>query len=319
MKTLRHSFGLLLAGILLFFLIKPFVETHTEVKAASLGIQWGWLLCSFGVILFYWSAYLYPFARLLRGITEKHVSFRDAFTLFHLANITRYLPGRIWGFVRLLTLCPRFGLSKTAVGSSLTLHVGIETAIGGVIGGCLFFSEAMRETAGRVSETLGLRNSALLPIAVFCFLIGFLFLLSTVSSKSRHLLKSLRDTGAPLFSKPFGKLWLSVFVSHLLLWCCQGMAFFLSVKSLAPVVWRDAPGLTACFAFAWIVGFLSFLTPGGLGIREALLGGLLANYMPASQATLVALVCRVGMLSAEMLLAGIAFFLDRKPPCPQRT
>lgn len=70
--------------------------------------------------------------------------------------------------------------------------------------------------------------------------------------------------------------------------------------------------LTACFAFTWIVGFLSFLTPGGIGIREGLLGLLLANYMPAPQATLVALLCRVWMLSAEMVLAGVAFALNRK-------
>ena len=69
--------------------------------------------------------------------------------------------------------------------------------------------------------------------------------------------------------------------------------------------WADAGILTACFAFAWIVGFLSFLTPGGLGIREGLLGLLLSNYMIPSQATNVALLCRLWMLSAEILSAGI--------------
>ena len=58
-------------------------------------------------------------------------------------------------------------------------------------------------------------------------------------------------------------------VSHILLWMCQGLAF------------------------AWIIGFLSFLTPGDLGIREGLLGLLLANYIPIQQATLAALLCRV--------------------------
>ena len=76
--------------------------------------------------------------------------------------------------------------------------------------------------------------------------------------------------------------------------------------------WADAGILTACFAFAWIVGFLSFLTPGGLGIREGLLGLLLSNYMIPSQATNVALLCRLWMLSAEILLAGTAFLLHKQ-------
>ena len=70
--------------------------------------------------------------------------------------------------------------------------------------------------------------------------------------------------------------------------------------------------IAACYAFAWIIGFLSFLTPGGLGIREGLLGLLLANYILIQQATLAALLCRVWGLSAEGILAGIAFFVQRR-------
>ena len=305
MKTLRQSLGYLIAGILLYFLIKPFLQTHTELKDATFQVQWGWLVCSFGIILFYWSAYLSPFATLLSGITQKHVPFRAAFTLFHLANITRYLPGRIWGVVRLLSLSRQFGLSKTAVGSSLTLHVGIETALGGLIGLSLLFSPKMRETAvGMLDKISG--HTTLLSLACLGILVVTLFLMPKVSTHTREFLKTLTSLGQ------HSRLWMNVIAGHILLWICQGFAFFLFVQSFAPVQWADAGVLTACFAFAWIIGFLSFLTPGGLGIREGLLGLLLANYMPAPQATLVALLCRVWMLSAEIVLAGVAFALDRK-------
>ena len=312
MKTLRQSLGYLIAGILLYFLITPFVETHRVVTGTFFRVEWFYLLCSFGVILFYWSAYLSPFATLLRGLTGKQVSFRDAFTLFHLANITRYLPGRIWGVVRLLSLSRRFGLSKTAVGSSLTGHVGIETAIGGLIALSLLFSKQMRGTAREVLEKMP-GQTLLLAFAVMVLLGGGLFLIPKLTDHARQFLKSF----SPLMKN--ARLWVDVLAFHSLLWVCQGFAFFLFVRSFAPVLWADAGVLTACFAFAWIVGFLSFLTPGGLGIREGLLGVLLANYMPVPQATLVALVCRVWMLSAEMLLALIAFWIDRKMRCPPNT
>ena len=304
MKTLRQSLGYLIAGVLLYFLIKPFGQTHTALKDATFQIHGGWLVSSFCAILFYWSAYLSPFARLLSGITGKTVSFRDAFTLFHLANITRYLPGRIWGIVRLLSLSHRFGLSKTAVGSSLTLHVGIEAALGGLIAMTLLFSKQMRGTAiGRLEKMSG--HSLLLTLVVIGILVGILFLIPRLATHARAFLKPVT-----LLLKNV-QLWVKVLVSHSLLWICQGLAFYLFVKSFAPVQWADAGVLTACFAFAWIVGFLSFLTPGGLGVREGLLALLLANYMPAPQATLVALVCRVWMLSAEILLAGTAFLIHR--------
>lgn len=312
MKTLRQSLGYLIAGILLYFLITPFVETHRAVTGSFFRVEWFYLLCSFGVILFYRSAYLSPFATLLRGITGKQVSFRDAFTLFHLANITRYLPGRIWGVVRLLSLSHQFGLSKAAVGSSLTLHVGVETVLGGLIGLSLLFSPKIRETTVGILASFSGRT-LLLTFVVVGLLAGILFCIPKLADRVKAFLKTLRQ----LVKK--SRLWGNVLAVHSLLWICQGFAFFLFVKSFAPVEWTEAGVLSACFAFAWVVGFLSFLTPGGLGIREGLLGLLLANYMPATQATLVALLCRLWMLSAEMLLALIAFWIDRKMRCPPNT
>ena len=300
----RHSLGLLIAGILLFFLIKPFVQTHTDLKKVA--FQWQWLALSFSVLLFYRSVYTYPFAALLSGITGKQSSFRNAFTLFHLANITRYLPGRIWGVVRLLALSPRFGWSKTAAGSSLTLHVGVETALGGMIAMSLLFSTQMRATATEVLETLSGKNTLLLTIIVMAIFAGILILIPRLMEYVKGVVKTL----APFLDTP--RLWVNVLLSHSLLWLCQGFAFFLFVRSFTPVQWTDAGILTASYAFAWSVGFLSFLTPGGLGIREGLLGVLLTHYMPAKEATRVALLCRLWMLSAEMVLAAIAFLMNRR-------
>ena len=308
MKTFRQYTGILIAGILLFFLIKPFVQTHTQLKEISFQIQWQWYGVSFGFILFYWSAYLYPFGTLLSGVTQKHVCFRKAFLLFHLANITRYLPGRIWGFVRLLSLSKQFGLTKTAVGGSLILHVGIETALGGLIAISLLFSKQLRNTAQEILNKVS-GQTTLLMFAGIGIIAGAVFLIPVLSAHARQFLKTLRSIGTPLFQKPFRKHWLNIVASHIFLWGCQGLAFFLFVRSLVPVAWKDAGVLIACYAFSWIIGFLSFLTPSGLGVREGLLSLLLANYVSTPQAILIALLCRVWMLSAETTLVGVAYLL----------
>lgn len=319
MKTFRQSLGIFIAGILLFFLIKPFIQAHTQLEGTTFQIHWRWLATSFGCILVYRSLYIWPFTMLLRRISERNnIYFRDAFTLFHLANITRYLPGRIWGVVRMLSLSHRFGLSKTAVGGSLTLHVGIETALGGLIAISLLLSNQMRSTALGVLKKIS-GHTLLLTLVTVGILTGLLFLIPKVSANARRALNTLQAIGQPFCQKSF---WgsplntyrdqvVSILTSHVLLWICQGLAFYLFVRSLVPVAWTDASILTACYAFAWIVGFLSFLTPGGLGIREGLLGLLLASYISVPQATLVALFSRVWMLSAEIILAGIGLILNR--------
>ena len=186
---------------------------------------------------------------------QKQVSFRSAWTLFHLATLTRYLPGRIWGIVRLLSLSKRFGLSKTAVGSSLTLHVGIETALGGLIAMSLLFSKQMQESATEVIKKMS-AHTLLLTLAVMGILAGILFCVPKVATHVKEFLKTL----VLLLGLGNVRLWMKVFVSHSFLWFCQGVAFFLFVRSFAPVSLRDAGVLSACFAFAWIIGFLSFLT-----------------------------------------------------------
>ena len=52
---------------------------------------------------------------------------------------------------------------------------------------------------------------------------------------------------------------------------------------------------------------MSFMTPGGLGIREGVLSLFLTPCLPTGTATLVALLSRVWVIITEIILAGIAW------------
>lgn len=190
----------------------------------------------------------------------------------------------------------------------------IETALGGLIAASLLFSQHIRYTATQFLLENVSGHAVLFTLSGVGLMGGVLVFLLCRSSKARLFLKTLRQIGNRLLQKPFWKQWLHILVSHVLLWLCLGTAFFLFVQSLTPVPWAHAGILIACYAFAWLCGFLRFLTPGGLGVREGLLSRLLAHYLPASQATLVALLCRLWMLSVEIVLAGVAFFLEKHRP-----
>ncbi len=300
MKNFRQTLGILIASILLFFLIRPFIQARSELQIAYFQAKWQWIVLSYSIQFVYRSLYTYPFSKLLSSFMNKCISFRVAFTLFHLANITRYLPGRIWGVVRLLSLSQQFGLRRTAAASSLTVHIGVETILGGLIATPLLFSKNTREVARTVFEK-GPGYILILTIVMMVIVVISLFYIPQFLTRFRVSVKTL----APIIkSKGF---WVDVILGHSLLWICQGIAFYMFVHGFSRVPWTDAGNLTACFSFAWIVGFLSFMTPGGLGIREGLLGLLLTNYMPGIQAKFIALLCRLWSLSVEILLAVIAF------------
>jgi hypothetical protein len=61
---------------------------------------------------------------------------------------------------------------------------------------------------------------------------------------------------------------------------------------------------TSAGSLAWAIGFLIIFVPAGLGVREWSLGTLLVQFAALSpgQATLLAVVSRVGMIAAEVLV-----------------
>src|SRR6266536_1314431 len=67
----------------------------------------------------------------------------------------------------------------------------------------------------------------------------------------------------------------------------------------------------AAYAAAYAVGFLSLLTPAGLGVREGVLVLALGPVLPAGPALVVALVSRLWMMVFELLGATVAYLLVR--------
>jgi uncharacterized membrane protein YbhN (UPF0104 family) len=70
------------------------------------------------------------------------------------------------------------------------------------------------------------------------------------------------------------------------------------------------PALVGIFAGAWVIGFLSFLAPGGLGVREGILVYLLGFYLPSHVAIVVTLLSRLWVTAAELMGMALTFGFD---------
>ena len=86
----------------------------------------------------------------------------------------------------------------------------------------------------------------------------------------------------------------------------------------------DASLLTGGCAFvsAWLIGFVSFLTPGGLGVREAALVLLLRGQVAAADRAVLVVVATVSRLSwsvVEMTGVLVGLWLSRSSPGRQPT
>ena len=88
-------------------------------------------------------------------------------------------------------------------------------------------------------------------------------------------------------------------------WVTTGGAAYLLIRALVTHVNVSPVWLTAVYSFAWLLGFVVPLLPGGLGLRDGALIALLASRIGAGPATAVALALRVAATFGELLAIAL--------------
>jgi glycosyltransferase 2 family protein len=99
----------------------------------------------------------------------------------------------------------------------------------------------------------------------------------------------------------------------LLSWVAMGLHLGALVQGLGgsgASLWLMSIGV---FSLAWVAGFLVLIAPAGAGVREAALVLGFAAVLPAGAVLTVALLSRVLLVVADVLLAAGLFLAGRKP------
>lgn len=114
-----------------------------------------------------------------------------------------------------------------------------------------------------------------------------------------------------------------VILVNTLAWLATGGAAYLLVRALVTHLNVSPVWLAAVYSFAWLLGFIVPLLPGGLGLRDGVLVALLATRIGAGPATAVALALRVAATFGELLaiavteaVYGVLRLLGRTTPLP---
>jgi hypothetical protein len=64
-------------------------------------------------------------------------------------------------------------------------------------------------------------------------------------------------------------------ILFIVIWILQGFSFFLLATAWTSLSWSEVPRLTGAYALSHVAGLLAVFAPGGIGVREGLLGILL--------------------------------------------
>lgn len=279
-----------LALLILWFIGNRLIRDWPSVKDAFETMSWGWIGLSLIPGFFYLLPRISSWRSILRNLGVR-TRFWQAAKVWVNGEIVRYIPGNVWSVLGRLAQAGSIGTTRTVVFSSMVLEALL------LVAACTALS-AVLLTGFQAWQFPG-RTILLLVIACATLLITHRRVAQWLVNAVFRVLK--RKDQAPVVSHIA-----SAFGWMLLSWVSFGLFQLLVTKSLGvPLTFGEGITLIGVFLFSWLLGYLSFVTPSGLGVREAMTVVLLQPYMSTGQAILVAVVSRAFMILVEVVGLGI--------------
>lgn len=249
---------------------------------------------------------------LLRALAQP-IALRDSARMFFLSLIARWMPGRILYAGTRLYIGRELGLSVTAVAFAIVLEL-IYILIGGVIVTVAFAGTLL---AGVLSGP----HSALAICAAVGLIVGagaIVIRPSTLISLSRlaffrKIIKKiageeLSDANQPQLTTSSSLLLILYFTGY---WLFCGVMFGVLTNAFVNMNVDRWLACVPAFAGSWLIGFFSFITPAGIGVREYAMTVMLQHSMGQAAAIVMSVASRIAMMFTELLLAGVAYLFMR--------
>lgn len=239
--------------------------------------------------------------RVIARFEAPGLRLRTLLRIWFLSNLARYVPGKIWQFVGAVQLGRRAGVPPSVILTSLAIHTGL-TLVSAALVSLLALPVVLEEMgAAGVAVLLAAATSGILLVhpAVLNFALRMV--------PDRLAAEGLRWSGS--WSDGIRLLALSTIA-----WLIYGAAFALFTDSLVPVPLTAAPALIAANALAFLIGYAVFVSPGGLGAREAALALMLGPLGSLGVAAVVAVAFRLWLILAELTGAALVAILPGARP-----
>ncbi|HEY6409944.1 MAG TPA: lysylphosphatidylglycerol synthase transmembrane domain-containing protein [Ktedonobacteraceae bacterium] len=230
---------------------------------------------------------------------------RVCLRIYLASEFVRYIPGNVWHVLTRILWVGKYGVSRPIALASMTVELITKLAAAALIFAVSLLFWGNLDTLGSLFHhsfiiVLGMVSFVALLIILHPRILGGLLNFALRRLKRDPVVLTLSYTDILLVT-------LAWFVS----WFVAGCAFFMLVLALWPQTPLAAlPICIGIYAIAWDFGFVTFITPSGIGFRElaiTVLFHLALPAIPVGFVAIIALLSRVVSTLAELLCVGIAY------------
>lgn len=282
----------LLAAVLVFVGVFLF-RNADEIANYEYSINW---LSVLGAFLMATAAYLLNISTWARIANHcgAHASWQRHALVWSTSRLARYLPGKV------ATIYLRIeGYAGARARASISLYLEITSSL---IAACGFIL---------LCWLSGIVSLSGLHVALMAVALTGLGLLS-----SRHVLGFLADLLPPLQklipreALPRYRWWVGTVLLQVLVMLLHGLSLYFVVTAAADLPPERILELTVYYYFAGLAGMLALFAPAGIGVREAVLVGLLQTMATLPVAVVAVALARVVTVVAECALSATFHLLE---------
>lgn len=258
--------------------------------------RWGLFLLSCLVLLLGYVLSGVVWGVMVRDMGGSRLPAGTAVRVWLVANLGRYIPGKLWQIAGLALLARERGVSARVATGAAVLGQGIALMAAALVG-----------VVALLGAGPGYRTAGFWTLGVLLVL-GGLGLAPPVLKRLVPAWFRLARVDPPGPDEPGPGRVLRWGALYLLNWVVYASSFWILVKSF------DLPGTLLetgpAFAAAYVLGYVMVFAPAGVGVREGFLTVFLGPVMGAGTAVVLSVVARVWTTGVEVLPAG-ALWLGR--------
>lgn len=257
------------------------------------------LACAVAVFSAAYAFLAWTWGRVLEAVGCQ-VGFREAWRIYFIGNLGRYVPGKIWTIAGVAWMAGKTGIPPLVAGTAAVCAQAYA-----VVSSFVFFLLFL------ILRDVGLDRGQVGAIVLAGLAVCALFMSPRLLGRVVDMVTRITGRGAvtiPLATTDA----LRLTGLYILSWLLFGLGFTCFVHA---VTGGDGGGfllMTGSYAVAYVVGFLALFAPGGIGVREGVLALLLADVLPGGVAAVVAVAVRLLVTVIELACVAVSPLLVRE-------
>lgn len=273
----------------IIFLLK-FLPASIDIFSRLKTINWPVILLSVFFFQLYFTLRGFLWQKILR-LKGYELSLKNTLFIWEFSELKRYAPGNIWSLIGRVFLFGKLGVKNKDIVSSLIIESEI------IIVSAIIVSLLSLNFLFTVLPLPPFRYWIFAQSLIFAATVAIVFLF--VFNKNffkKNLLPDLKSS----------QILNLLFISSLSLlsfgvgtYFAGAALFFLDPHNFMPLV-----GL---YVFALLLGYLSIITPMGLGVREGVITAVLSKTINLSSAALISIFVRIVFVISELIFLSLAW------------